>query len=196
MRLAGAPYEKDGQVYAPLRFMVEALDCKVDYEKGRVNIRTKPWALAGREVCGVQRQTYMTVGGNLFQLDSPYVAKRIYEALWRSKGARLAAPEEERLGRWPKLDEPDFYYIGENYYLLDADGDIVTQFDLWVHDGNTYPVSEGYDEYLLCCDGEWFNFSAASVAVLYRWEDAVRWGYSIDDSRKNWELRRQNGELD
>lgn len=196
--LAGAPYEKEGRTYVPLRFLAEALGCKIDYEEGRVNIRTKPWELAGREVCGVQLETYMTMGGNLFQLDSPYFAKRIYEAPWQGKGERVAAPDEEHLGRWPALFVPDFYYIGVNYYLLDADGDIVTQFDLWVHDGDTYPVSEGYDEYLLCCDGEWFNFSKASMAAFGQFDYGIRWiwGETIDDCRENWELHRQRGEQD
>lgn len=196
VKLAGAPYEKAGRTYVPVRFVAEALDCEIDYENGLVNIRTKPWELNGREVCGIQKEGYMTIGGYLWQLDSPYFAKRIYEALWQNKGAQVAAPAEDHLGRWPSLEKPDFFYIGSNYYLLDAHGDIVAQFDLWKYDDGTYPVSEVYDGDLLCCDGQWFNFSEASRRALGQWSQIYFWGQEIDDSRAGWERRRQNGLLD
>jgi len=173
--LGAAPYEKNGKTYVPVRFIVEAFGCQVDWANNDVNIHSKPWRLNDKDIVGIAKQTHMIVEVFNDRMQSPLFAKKIYQAFFDNHGDEVQAPTN--YGRLNNMDVPNCYWQKAEYFLLSADNTSPIKFEVYECAGNGFaqPLPQGYTKYLLFVNDRWYTISDEAFALAKAWNNLGQW---------------------
>lgn len=147
LTLDAVPYIKDGRTMVPLRFVAEALGCKIAYANGKVYVGTQPLFIDGKKVVSVQSRMRMTMGGITDECKNNYFITQFYLILSSSDREETAAPDY--YGSQVNLDIPNYYYLSMQYSFMESvgvDGAVIQQYQIyvkmndWGEDNNLAPV--------------------------------------------------------
>lgn len=163
--------ERDGRTYLPLRFVGRLFDLDLQWDESRrcVDI-ARPEQLIG----GVVHHVTMTIDSWDMRLSSSILAQQMYDEIISACWDEVAAPLAENLGKYPNLDNPDFYYHMTSYDFLRPDGSVYSSFEVYVHVPGQ-PVPEGYTQYLIFSDEKWYITSDDLLEILEEWHNIEDW---------------------
>ncbi len=164
------PYEKDGSIYVPIRFVAEAFGCDVEWQakKNLVNIKTKPWELDGRQIVGVARGVNMGTREIVQQADSPYFARQIYQTIQRNLGEQIDEPQytwqvPEYFPEFVERDTSVCYMLDWLYFMLVDDDNAALRVELY-----SLCQGETADRYVLRLADKWYVVPEQLKDDLYK----------------------------
>ena len=171
--LPAAPYVRSGYTYVPIRFVAEAFDCDVEWQskKNLVNIQTRPWELNGQEVVGVVFFVNSNTHALIYPMNSPYMARQMYQKILALRGEEVAAPENygTTLHKYVEGTEaPNFYYQSNVYYFLIDEDNAVSAPEVYHLMSDSHEIPNP-DIYLLHMDGKWYDVAPDIIEQLYGW---------------------------
>ena len=171
--LPAAPYVRSGYTYVPIRFVAEAFNCDVEWQakKNLVNIQTRPWELNGQEVVGVVFFVNSNTHALIYPMNSPYMARQMYQKILALRGEEVAAPENygTTLHKYVEGTEaPNFYYQSNVYYFLIDEDNAVSAPEVYHLMSDSHEIPNP-DIYLLHMDGKWYDVAPDIIEQLYGW---------------------------
>lgn len=172
MTLDTAPLVKNNRLLVPLRYIAEWFGCTVDYDAGKVNLRTEPLFIDGQKVTSLRIDSPMTMGGKVYLYTNNLLIKAVYESTQSLEWHEVAEPPSYGL----PLSEPDCYGKPNTYEFVNADGKVLRAVD--VYKISFWPPSppEGYTAQLIYdkAAAKWYLMSDEA------WGKQQSWFYAFD----------------
>lgn len=191
VKLDAAPYVKGDRAMVPIRFIAESFNCKVDYAKKLVNIKTVPLVIENKQVAKMTRTSTGLEYIDIYELKANLFVKNMYQTIFNQHGPEVDEPEY--YGVHVNLDPLVYYWNGnDDYTLLDANDKVVGKFVIYEAIGNGLPRPEDCPKYLLYDDltKKWYSLPEATYALMQRWNwTATRYGAAGYDNA--WQLVEQ-----
>jgi len=174
--LTGAPYERNGVVYVPLRFIAQAFGCAVDYQDGQIFLQTEPLQINGQTIAALEYVYERHVmGADFYTLTGHQLLRGVYNALQNLRGEEIAAPDADKIVS-PSIAGAGDYIYWDSFKFKDSAGAVIWEINLLgqLHRSDdspmyayTYVLHDAQtDKYYACPAAEWPQASRLLDSLL------------------------------